>query len=133
MSSGRFSINSTIESASMTVAAPSSVASSFEHVVLEDMSWDFYERLLREIGSRQIRVTYDDGRMEIMSPLPKHERWGAWIGRLVELMLFEVKASDPLIISVAVLVIAAAGAIAAVLPARRAIRIDPMEVLRNDG
>jgi hypothetical protein len=28
-----------------------------QHIVLEDMSWGFYERLLKEIGDRPIRVT----------------------------------------------------------------------------
>jgi Uma2 family endonuclease len=59
-----------------------------QHIVLDDVSWDFYEHLLREIGNRQIRVTFDQGSIEIMSPLPKHERWGSWIGRLVELLCF---------------------------------------------
>jgi Uma2 family endonuclease len=45
-----------------------------QHMVLEDVSWDFYERLLKEIGNRPIRVTYDQGRLEMMSPLPEHER-----------------------------------------------------------
>jgi Uma2 family endonuclease len=62
-----------------------------QHIVLEDVSWGFYERLLEEIGDRHIRVTYDDGRIEIMSPLPKHDRWGRWIGRLIELLCFELR------------------------------------------
>lgn len=46
---------------------------SIQHFVLEDASWEFYERLLKEIGDRPIRVTYDNGRLEMMSPLPEHE------------------------------------------------------------
>lgn len=46
---------------------------SIQHFVLEDASWEFYERLLEEIGDRPIRVTYDNGRLEMMSPLPEHE------------------------------------------------------------
>ncbi len=38
-------------------------------VVLEDVTWADYEAQLRIIGDRHIRVNYDDGRMEIMSPL----------------------------------------------------------------
>jgi Uma2 family endonuclease len=70
----------------MTVAAIPSTQERHDHIVLEDISWDFYESLLREIGDRAIRVTYDDGRLEIMSPLPKHERWGDWIDWLVKEM-----------------------------------------------
>jgi Uma2 family endonuclease len=57
-----------------------------QHIVLHDVSWDFYERLLEEIGDRPTRVTFDEGSIEIMSPLPKHEKWISRIGRLVELM-----------------------------------------------
>jgi Uma2 family endonuclease len=60
-----------------------------QHIVLDNVSWEFYEHLLDEIGGSPLRVTYDQGSLEIMSPLPKHERWGAWIARLVELMCTE--------------------------------------------
>ena len=54
-----------------------------QHMVLEDVSWDFYERLLKEIGDRPIRVTYDQGRLEMMSPLPEHEDVKKTIDRLI--------------------------------------------------
>jgi len=38
----------------------------------EDVTWDEYEAQLRIIGNRQIRVNYDSGEMEIMSPLRRH-------------------------------------------------------------
>jgi Uma2 family endonuclease len=60
-----------------------------QHIVFDNVSWAFYEHLLREVGDAAIRITYDRGRLEIMSPLPKHERWGEWIGRLIELMCLE--------------------------------------------
>jgi Uma2 family endonuclease len=62
-----------------------------QHIVLDNVSWDFYEHLLEEIGDRPLRVTYDQGSLEIMSPLPKHERWGAWIARLIELTCTELE------------------------------------------
>jgi Uma2 family endonuclease len=73
----------------MTIANGVTSLVDQQHIVLEDVSWESYERLLNEMGNRQIRMTYDQGRLEIMSPLAKHERWGAWIGRLIELMCFE--------------------------------------------
>jgi Uma2 family endonuclease len=73
----------------MTIANGVTSLADQQHIVLEDVSWESYERLLDEVGNRQIRMTYDQGRLEIMSPLAKHERWGAWIGRLIELMCFE--------------------------------------------
>ena len=54
--------------------------------MLTEISWGFYERLLEEVGDSHIRVTFDEGSIEIMSPLPKHEKWIFRIGRLVELM-----------------------------------------------
>ena len=61
-----------------------------QHFVMEDASWDLYEKLLRDIGDRPIRVTYDDGRMEIMSPLPEHEQPKTLIGRMIEMLAFEM-------------------------------------------
>src|SRR5882762_6534259 len=61
-----------------------------QHFVLEDASWELYEKLLRDIGNRPIRITYDDGRLEIMSPLPEHERPSNFIGRLIEMLSFEL-------------------------------------------
>jgi len=73
----------------MTLLTPTISVDKVQHVVLEDMSWEFYEHLLEEIGDRHIRVTFSDGRMEIMSPLPRHERYGAWIARLIELVCLD--------------------------------------------
>jgi ABC-type antimicrobial peptide transport system permease subunit len=50
----------------------------------------------------------------------------------VTAVLFQVKTTDPLTIGAAVIVLSAAAAIAAYLPARRASRVDPMVALRND-
>src|SRR3954465_4937438 len=75
-----------------TVAVPTTAAirlADQQHIVLDDVSWEFYEHLRREIGDRHIWVTYDDGTLEIMSPLPKHEIWKSWIGRLIDLMCLE--------------------------------------------
>jgi Uma2 family endonuclease len=61
-----------------------------QHIVLEDASWELYERLLRDIGDRPIRITYDQGRLEMMSPLPEHERPKKIIGRLIEALSVEL-------------------------------------------
>jgi Uma2 family endonuclease len=44
-----------------------------QHIVLDGVSWELYEHLLKEVGDRPIRLTYDNGELEIMSPLPEHE------------------------------------------------------------
>src|SRR5437867_13433478 len=59
-----------------------------EHLVLDGVSWELYEHLLKEIGDRPLRLTYDNGELEIMSPLPEHERvkgvFGAIVGAMME-------------------------------------------------
>ena len=53
-------------------------------LVIQQFSWDEYERLLEDLRDRpRLRVTYDQGRLEIMSPLPEHEEYGRFIDMLV--------------------------------------------------
>ena len=55
-----------------------------QRVVLEDISWDTYERILEDHRDRSApRFTYDQGRLEIMSPSPEHEELKDLITRLV--------------------------------------------------
>jgi Uma2 family endonuclease len=53
-------------------------------VVLEDVSWAFYERMLAEIGDGHTRLTFDCGRLEIMSPSGVHERVKKVVSRIIE-------------------------------------------------
>lgn len=56
-------------------------------LVLRDVAWDEYERLLADLVDRPgLRVTYDEGRLEIMSPLPEHEEYKEFILRLVSVL-----------------------------------------------
>lgn len=61
-----------------------------QHFVMEDASWELYEKLLHDIGDRPIRVTYDHGRMEIMSPSPEHEKPKKLLGRMIEALTVEL-------------------------------------------
>jgi Uma2 family endonuclease len=58
--------------------------------VLDEVSWDFYERLLEEVGDRTIRVTFFKGNLEIMAPLAEHEWAKKIIGQLIEAMTLEL-------------------------------------------
>ena len=62
-------------------------------VLLHGVSWEAYEQLLADLDAehRRLRVTYDEGELEIMSPADPHERWKGRIGRLLELMALELR------------------------------------------
>lgn len=59
--------------------------------VLEDVSWEYYDRTLRELEARHqhVRVTYDDGRMEFKTLGDEHERTKKTVARLIELYALE--------------------------------------------
>jgi Uma2 family endonuclease len=60
-----------------------------DHLALKGVSWAYYEHTLEQIGDRPIRVSFLDGEIEIMSPLPEHETIKKAVGRLVEALTEE--------------------------------------------
>jgi Uma2 family endonuclease len=73
----------------MTQAADPILITELQHLVLTDVSWQLYDKLLEEVGERPIRITYHQGSIEIMSPLPKHDKWKSRIGRMIEIVALE--------------------------------------------
>jgi Uma2 family endonuclease len=61
-----------------------------QHLVLHDVSWELYTSFLRDAEERHLRLTYDNGTLEIMSPLPKHERRKKVLGRMIEALTEEL-------------------------------------------
>jgi len=59
-------------------------------IVLPNISWETYEALLRDLESSNTRLTYDQGELEIMSPSLKHGKIGMLLGRMIELLTFEL-------------------------------------------
>jgi hypothetical protein len=53
-----------MEAGFLTTLAPSSAE---RRVVLSGISWALYQDMLAEIGDGHTRLTYDQGRLEIMS------------------------------------------------------------------
>jgi Uma2 family endonuclease len=60
-----------------------------DHALICDVTWGFYDAMLREMGDRRVSVTYDRGRIELMSPLPVHEKSKALIRRMIEMISTE--------------------------------------------
>lgn len=68
-----------------------------EMIHLSGISWQTYERLLEELSDRRLRLTYNRGYLEIMSPSPEHERFKKVAGRFVETIAEELDLSiEPL-------------------------------------
>lgn len=62
-----------------------------EHrVVLAGVAWSTFESLLAETDHRGARFTYDQGRLEIMSPSETHERLKRLLGRMIETLTVEL-------------------------------------------
>lgn len=67
----------------MTLADPPAQ----QRFLFEGVSWAYYDQTLRELenaGRRAVRVTYDRGRMEIMTTGTRHEHIKTTLGRLIE-------------------------------------------------
>jgi Uma2 family endonuclease len=68
-------------------------------IVLDGVTWADYEAQLRIIGNRHIRVNYDSGRMEIMSPLKWHGNGSYILGWMIDVLVEELDmpcdAADP--------------------------------------
>ena len=60
-----------------------------QRFLLHSVSWHGYETLLREIGDRHLRITYDNGDLELMTLSFGHENAGEWIGRLIFFLALE--------------------------------------------
>lgn len=53
-------------------------------LIIHAFAWDEYERLLEDLSEgSHVRVSYDRGKLEVMSPLPEHEDYARFIDDLV--------------------------------------------------
>ena len=59
-----------------------------QQMLLQDISWQQLENILEEMGEkRAARISYSHGWLEIMVPLPEHEKDKELIGDLVKILL----------------------------------------------
>ncbi|HBL12605.1 MAG TPA: hypothetical protein DD379_14600 [Cyanobacteria bacterium UBA11162] len=78
----------TTEIASDTTLAK---ALSTNITLLPGIHWDTYQNLVRDLESQPgMRLTYDDGILEILMPLPPHETFKKLLGRFVEVTTEEI-------------------------------------------
>ncbi len=60
-------------------------------ILLKNISWKTYESLLNELGEHGgIRLTYDRGNLEFMTPSAPHEKSGELLGNFVEVLTDEL-------------------------------------------
>lgn len=63
-----------------------------QRVVLHNVSWETYHRLLEERGEDRVpRFVYDRGELEIVSPSAEHERVGYYVGLIVAMFAREAR------------------------------------------
>ncbi len=74
----------------MATAVSERLQGSTQRFVLHDIDWEGYQSLLKVLGDRPVRVTYDRGTLELMTPLPIHERYKSLFGRLIETLTEEL-------------------------------------------
>jgi Uma2 family endonuclease len=70
--------------------SPQVLSGENESVLLHGVRWSTYEALLEDMGDRHIRLTYDNGDLEIMTLSARHERSKKLIGRMIEAMTEEL-------------------------------------------
>jgi Uma2 family endonuclease len=70
---------------------PSILLEGEHRIVLRGVGWKGYQSLRRIIGDRPVRLTYDRGDVELMSPQPKHERKKSLLGQFVRILARELR------------------------------------------
>jgi Uma2 family endonuclease len=70
------------------------VSPNEQRIVLNQISWQKYEQILSEMGGeRQAHLTYDRGKLELMTPLEEHERCSKLIESLLSVLGDELQES----------------------------------------
>lgn len=57
--------------------------------LLTDISWEAYETIQKTLRNRAVRITYDRGNLELLSPSYRHQRYKTLIGRFVNIIAEE--------------------------------------------
>jgi Uma2 family endonuclease len=61
-------------------------------VVMHDQSWEDYEEVLESVGENPgLRISYDEGTLQIMTHSPEHEKYSSLIHDLVRLVSLRLR------------------------------------------
>ena len=72
----------------MQVALEKIVVKPGQQLLLQDISWSDFEEILSDLGEhRGSRISYSNGALEIMVPLPEHEKHKEIISEIVKFLL----------------------------------------------
>ncbi len=76
----------------MQVALEKIVVKPGQQLLLQDISWQDFEEILEELGEhRSSRISYSNGVLEFMIPLPEHEKDKEIIGEMVRILLDQLE------------------------------------------
>lgn len=78
-----------VASAPITIPIRALKLSPGSHLLIENISWEQYDALLAELGEERIspRINYCKNTLELMAPLPIHERPNRLIADIVKTLL----------------------------------------------
>src|SRR5437660_5536734 len=69
---------------------PAKLAAATQRFIFRNADWTMYTGFLKALGNRRIRLTYDRGRMELMTLSHRHEHSRSLLGRFVEVLTEEL-------------------------------------------
>lgn len=76
----------------MQVALEKIVVKPGQQLLFRDISWSDFEAILADLGEhRGSRISYSNGQLEIMVPLPEHEKHKEIIGDLIKILLEQLE------------------------------------------
>ncbi|MCG8365542.1 MAG: Uma2 family endonuclease [Pseudanabaenales cyanobacterium] len=78
-----------VASVPVTIPIRAMTLSPGSHLLIENVSWEQYEALLAELGEERLvpRINYCRNTLELMAPLPAHERPNRIIADIVKALL----------------------------------------------
>ncbi len=76
----------------MAIASPPPTPRIASHprILLSNVPWSTYQALVEEPDNRHVRMTYDRGSLELMSPAPEHEMYINLFRRMIEVLTMEL-------------------------------------------